>query len=153
MSPYACSCPTTSAFIVRAQWITHWTGPARVAFRTRDGKAITEHQWAVYDLTRAIPCGRVTTYGTLCKILGKGSPRSVGSALRHNPFAPSVPCHRVIASNLYIGGFFGEWGTLSSHKDGASGQRCQRKVEILAMEGVEFTVDGYLADDNLIWSG
>ncbi|KAF8121405.1 6-O-methylguanine DNA methyltransferase [Boletus edulis] len=57
---------------------------------------------------RTIPCGRVTTYGVFCLALGMGSPRSVGSALRHNPFAPFVPCHRVIGSNLYIGGFFGE---------------------------------------------
>ncbi|KAF8415326.1 DNA binding methylated-DNA--cysteine S-methyltransferase, partial [Boletus edulis BED1] len=49
---------------------------------------------------RTIPCGRVTTYGGFCLALGMGSPRSVGSALRHNPFAPFVPCHRVIASNL-----------------------------------------------------
>lgn len=31
----------------------------------------------------------------------------VGGALRHNPHAPVVPCHRVIASNLKIGGFSG----------------------------------------------
>ncbi|KAN0098107.1 6-O-methylguanine DNA methyltransferase, DNA binding domain containing protein [Tylopilus felleus] len=127
-------------------------GPARASFRTRDGKKITEHQWAVYDFSRTIPRGRVTTYGALCKALGQGSPRSVGSALRHNPFAPFVPCHRVIASNLYIGGFFGEWGTLSQ-KNAASGQKCQRKMEILAIEGVEFTTDGYLADENMVWRG
>ena len=37
---------------------------------------LTEHQWAVYDFARTIPRGRVTTYGALCKALGKGSPRS-----------------------------------------------------------------------------
>lgn len=37
---------------------------------------ITEHQWAVYDFSRTIPRGRVTTYGALCKALGQGSPRS-----------------------------------------------------------------------------
>ena len=74
--------------------------------------------------------------------------------MRHNPFAPFVPCHRVIASNLYIGGFFGEWGTLSSGKKGdGSGKQCQRKIEMLAMEGVGFSVDGYLADEKLIWKG
>ena len=95
---------------------------------------------------------RLPIYADVCVLMYCGL-TLVGSALRHNPFAPFVPCHRVIASNLYIGGFFGEWGTLSSRKDGASGQKCQRKIEILAMEGVEFTVDGYLADDNLVWSG
>ena len=41
--------------------------------------------------------------------LGQGSPRSVGGALRNNPFAPRIPCHRVIASSFFVGGFKGEW--------------------------------------------
>ena len=66
---------------------------------------------------------------------------------------PFVPCHRVIALKLYIGGFFSEWSTLSPGKDDAPGQKCQRKVEIPAMEGVEFTVDGCLGDERLVWKG
>ena len=30
-------------------------------------------------------------------------------ALRRNPFAPEVPCHRVVAANLELGGFGGDW--------------------------------------------
>jgi len=44
-------------------------------------------------------------YADVCVLIYCGL-TLVGSALRHNPFAPFVPCHRVIASNLYIGGFF-----------------------------------------------
>eukprot|EP00595_Chromulina_sp_UTEXLB2642_P000606 CAMPEP_0196766838 /NCGR_PEP_ID=MMETSP1095-20130614/31336_1 /TAXON_ID=96789 ORGANISM="Chromulina nebulosa, Strain UTEXLB2642" /NCGR_SAMPLE_ID=MMETSP1095 /ASSEMBLY_ACC=CAM_ASM_000446 /LENGTH=58 /DNA_ID=CAMNT_0042131277 /DNA_START=87 /DNA_END=259 /DNA_ORIENTATION=- len=33
--------------------------------------------------------------------------RAVGNSLRKNPFAPEVPCHRVIASDLSLGGFYG----------------------------------------------
>ncbi|KAF8838647.1 DNA binding methylated-DNA--cysteine S-methyltransferase [Paxillus ammoniavirescens] len=132
----------------------------RSKFRTTDGKKVTPHQWAVYDFARTIPCGRVTTYKDLCLALGQGSPRSVGSALRNNPFAPFVPCHRIIASNLYIGGFYGEWGTGDNSKVKAKGEggkntgrQCRKKVEMLATEGVGFTEGGYLVDEGLIWRG
>ncbi len=36
------------------------------------------------------------------------SVKLIGQALKRNPFAPDVPCHRVIASNGDIGGFHGE---------------------------------------------
>mmetsp|Transcript_7876 Transcript_7876/g.16102 ORF Transcript_7876/g.16102 Transcript_7876/m.16102 type:complete len:86 (+) Transcript_7876:104-361(+) len=42
---------------------------------------------------------KVSTYGTLAKELGS-SARAVGQALRRNPFAPGVPCHRVVAATL-----------------------------------------------------
>ncbi|KAG1817705.1 6-O-methylguanine DNA methyltransferase [Suillus subaureus] len=127
----------------------------RNTFKTHDGKRVTPHQWAVYDFTRTIPCGRVTTYKDICIALGQGSPRSVGSALRNNPFAPFVPCHRIIASNLYIGGFFGEWGTGTNARGGRknTGLQCNRKMEMLTKEGVTFSMEGYLADESLLWVG
>ncbi|KAG1776087.1 6-O-methylguanine DNA methyltransferase [Suillus placidus] len=126
----------------------------RNTFKTHDGKRVTPHQWAVYDFTRTIPCGRVTTYKDICVALGQGSPRSVGSALRNNPFAPFVPCHRIIASNMYIGGFFGEWGTgANARGQKNTGLQCNRKMEMLAKEGVTFSVEGYLADESLLWIG
>ncbi|KAH8115642.1 methylated-DNA--cysteine S-met [Phellopilus nigrolimitatus] len=106
----------------------------RETFRTKEGNKVTAHQWAVYDAALKIPCGKVTTYGGLCTLLGGGSPRSVGSALRKNPFAPRVPCHRVISSDLSLGGFFGEWGT-----EGNADSACRRKLEMLAREGVCFS--------------
>ncbi|KAI6119251.1 methylated-DNA--cysteine S-met [Pisolithus thermaeus] len=115
----------------------------RATFRTKAGKKVTAFQWAVYDFTRKVPRGRVTTYKDVCAAIGQGSPRSVGSALRRNPFAPTVPCHRVIASNHYVGGFFGEWGP----------SRCSAKIHVLSNEGVEFTTDGYLATKSVIWRG
>lgn len=79
----------------------------------------------------------------------------VGSALRNNPFAPFVPCHRIIASNMYIGGFFGEWGTGANARGGQknTGLQCNRKMEMLAKEGVTFSVEGYLTDDSQLWIG
>lgn len=62
------------------------------------------------QLCSAIPKGRVSTYGDLAKALSPPScARAVGQAMRRNPFAPRVPCHRVIASDLRLGGFSGFW--------------------------------------------
>lgn len=115
---------------------------------------VTSHQWAVYDFVRTIPCGKVTTYKDIATALGEGSPRSVGGALRNNPFAPFVPCHRIVASNLFIGGFYGEWGVEGkSKKNAGSEPQGLRKMRMLGKEGVEFTKDGYLVDKSTIWRG
>jgi len=51
-----------------------------------------------------IPVGYVTTYGEVAKAMG-GSPRAVGRVMAINPFAPLVPCHRVVRSDFTLGGF------------------------------------------------
>ena len=49
----------------------------------------------VYQIVRAIPLGKVTTYGSIALMLGRPqSARYVGFALRHAP--DSCPCHRVV---------------------------------------------------------
>jgi len=122
----------------------------RTSFRTKAGKRVTPHQWAIYDYARTIPCGKVTTYKDIATALNEGSPRSVGNALKNNPFAPFVPCHRIVASSLFVGGFFGEWGVgEGKRKEGDSHVR--RKMEMLAREGVGFTKDGYLSDREVVW--
>lgn len=60
--------------------------------------AVTDYQARVYGLLKQIPAGRVSTYAAISKALGS-SPRAVGGALRRNPFAPEVPCHRVISAD------------------------------------------------------
>jgi methylated-DNA-[protein]-cysteine S-methyltransferase len=65
----------------------------------------------VYEITRAIPPGRTLTYGEVAARLGDpGAARAVGQALGHNPFAPVVPCHRVLAAGTRAGGFSAEGG-------------------------------------------
>jgi methylated-DNA-[protein]-cysteine S-methyltransferase len=60
----------------------------------------------VWEITRAIPPGRTMSYGELAAQLGEpGAARAVGQALGHNPFAPIIPCHRVLAANTGGGGF------------------------------------------------
>ncbi len=96
---------------------------------------ITDFQKRVYDALLAIPRGRVMTYAGLARKVGCGSCRAVGQALRRNPDAPRVPCHRVIASDLTIGGYGGE----------TRGAKVKQKLVRLAAEGVRFR-DGRLAD-------
>jgi methylated-DNA-[protein]-cysteine S-methyltransferase len=66
----------------------------------------------VYAVTRAIPPGEFLTYGEVARRVGEpGASRAVGQALGHNPFAPVVPCHRVLAAGGRAGGFSAEGGT------------------------------------------
>jgi len=97
--------------------------------------ADTAFQARVYDTLRKVPRGQVTTYKELATAVGCGSPRAVGQALKRNPHAPEVPCHRVIASDLTIGGFQGKTG----------GASIRRKLALLEKEGVRFE-NGRLAD-------
>ncbi|KAJ1927182.1 hypothetical protein IWQ60_003148 [Tieghemiomyces parasiticus] len=89
-----------------------WSDPEeRLAFvRPGPSKRVTPFQFKVYDLCAQIPAGYFSTYKCISDAL-MSSPRAVGQALRNNPFAPlPVPCHRVLASNFYLGGFYGDWG-------------------------------------------
>lgn len=56
--------------------------------------------------------------------------RAIGNAMRNNPFAPLVPCHRVLAADGSIGGFGGSWG--------AEGEFAGEKRRLLREEGVRF---------------
>ena len=53
----------------------------------------------VYAVTRLVPFGRVTTYGSIAEYLRLGSPRMVGWALNHIMTDSPVPAHRVINRN------------------------------------------------------
>jgi methylated-DNA-[protein]-cysteine S-methyltransferase len=104
-------------------------------------KTVTAFQQRVYDAVRLIPPGCVATYGGVARFLGMRSARAVGQALRRNPFAPQVPCHRVIASGLAIGGFNGR----------RQGAEIRRKLALLAAEGVLFE-RGQLKDAGQLWN-
>lgn len=69
----------------------------------------TTFEARVYQHCAAIPAGKVSTYGEMARALGSCA-RAVGGAMRRNPFAPTVPCHRVVAADLSLGGFKGSWG-------------------------------------------
>ncbi|HEX2971257.1 MAG TPA: MGMT family protein [Tepidisphaeraceae bacterium] len=59
----------------------------------------------VWALTARIPRGRVVTYADIAHKLGTKAYRAVGNALNCNPYAPAVPCHRVVGSDGSLTGF------------------------------------------------
>jgi len=67
---------------------------------------LSPFQSRVLEVTRLIPVGYVASYGALSEAAG-GSPRAVGGVMASNPFAPIVPCHRVVRSDLTLGGYGG----------------------------------------------
>ena len=85
---------------------------------------ITEFQRRVYIELLNVPRGATITYGELARRIGCRSAQAVGQALRRNPFAPYVPCHRVIASNGSIGGFHGQ----------IEGEMIEKKRQLLEAE-------------------
>jgi len=60
----------------------------------------------VLKATLQIPVGYISSYGSIAKAVG-GGPRAVGNIMASNPFAPIVPCHRVVKSDLTLGGYGG----------------------------------------------
>lgn len=74
----------------------------------RNDGTITEFQRKVYLALLDIPRGETVTYRQLAERIGCRSPQAVGQALRRNPFAPDVPCHRVVAADGSLGGYCGE---------------------------------------------
>lgn len=95
----------------------------------------TVFELAVYDAARQIPLGKVSSYGSIAGKIARGTARSVGTALAKNPFAPEVPCHRVVRADGRLGGFFGE----------TAGDRVLEKALMLEAEGVPFASAGKVA--------
>ena len=71
----------------------------------------TEFQLKVWAYLRKIPRGSVRTYSQVAKDIGKPlSTRAVANAIGKNPYAPKIPCHRVIRSDGSLGGYSGKGG-------------------------------------------
>ncbi len=68
---------------------------------------ITPFQRRVYLELLNVPSGESITYGELARRIGCRSAQAVGQALKRNPFAPDVPCHRVVAADGSLGGYIG----------------------------------------------
>lgn len=87
----------------------------------------TEFQIRVWrELTKIKP-GEVVTYQELAKRVGKQKAvRAVANAVGKNPFAPIVPCHRVIRSDGKLGGYSGKGGI-------------RTKLKLLREEGVNIS--------------
>ncbi len=99
----------------------------------------TPFQRSVWNAMKQIPKGKVTTYGAIAKYLGKpGAVRAVGTAVGRNPFAPEIPCHRVVRSDGGIGNYSG-------------GEGVKTKIELLKKEGVEVSAGKVLAFRNILY--
>lgn len=84
----------------------HPTEPVDLRQLDLDMTGVPPFHQRVYALTRQIPPGETLTYGELARLLGEpGAARAVGQALGANPFAPVVPCHRILAAHSGGGGF------------------------------------------------
>lgn len=105
---------------------------------------VTDFQYAVYELLAQIPAGKVSSYAVLASTL-QTSPRAVGGALRNNPFAPEVPCHRVISATGHIGGYKGDWHSAPS------GINRDKKRDLLKEEGVEFDNEDNVIRKDQLW--
>src|SRR5688572_4826112 len=91
------------------------------------GMTFNQKVWA---LCARVPAGKVTTYGEIAKALETKGYRAVGNALNKNPYAPAVPCHRVVGSTGSLTGFAGGLA---------------KKKALLAKEGVSLTKSGRVA--------
>ena len=82
----------------------------------------TDFQVAVWKELLKIPRGRTKTYKEIAVAIGRpNSSRAVANACAQNPYAPDVPCHRVVRSDGSLGGYSAEGGI-------------ERKRQLLEME-------------------
>jgi methylated-DNA-[protein]-cysteine S-methyltransferase len=90
-----------------------------------DMRGLPELHRRVYDIARRIPAGATLSYGQIARQLGDlALARAVGQALGRNPFAPVVPCHRVLAAGGKPGGFSAQGGL-------------KTKLRLLLLEGAD----------------
>ena len=82
----------------------------------------TDFQIMVWKEIKKIPKGKVRSYKEIAVAISRPkASRAVANACGKNPFPLKIPCHRVIGSNGYIGGYSGEGGI-------------KKKIELLKLE-------------------
>lgn len=101
----ACPPPAAAAAIAGVQALLAGE-PRDLRDLVLDERGIPAFRRQVHALTRAIPPGQTRTYGEIATALGEpGAARAVGRAEGENPFAPIVPCHRVMGAGGEPTGF------------------------------------------------
>ncbi len=77
----------------------------------------TPFQKKVWAELCKIPKGKTLTYAQLARKIGRPKAvRAVGNAVGKNPFAPAVPCHRIVRSDGKLGGYSGKGGVATKIK-------------------------------------
>ncbi len=116
--------PTPLAREVQAQLEAFCRDPGH-RFDLPLATAGTAFQRRVWALLSEIPCGTTRTYGQAARQLETAA-RAVGQACGANPFAPVIPCHRIVAA-AGLGGF--------AHSTDAAGELLRIKRWLLLHEG------------------
>lgn len=114
----------TKIFFGHQMWHLQRKNNLDIRQRVELSTDITPFQRRVYLELLKIPAGETITYGELARRIGCRSARTVGQALKRNPFAPDVPCHRVVAADGSLGGYFGQ----------REGERIEQKRILLEKE-------------------
>ena len=102
----------------------------RIPMNLLDTSLCYPFQLKVLKTERTIPYGKTASYGWVAKQISTNAYRAVGNACHNNPYAPEVPCHRVVKTNGKLGGF---------------GTGTENKIKILKREGIEVK-DGKIVD-------
>lgn len=95
------------------------------AIDVEDLNSITDFQFRVYSELLNVPAGSTVSYRELGERIGCRSAQAIGQALKRNPFAPFVPCHRVVRSDGGLGGYSGQ----------TEGELLEKKRRLLEEEG------------------
>ena len=114
----------TKLFFGHNMWHLQRSNDMDIRKRVELSTSITPFQRRVYLELLNVPAGQTITYGELACRIGCRSAQAVGQALRRNPFAPEVPCHRVVAADGSLCGYNG-------HRDG---EHIERKRILLESE-------------------
>jgi len=84
----------------------------------------TPFQISDWEVLRTIPRGETRTYTEIAQQIGRPSAvRAVANAIAKNPYAPEIPCHRVVRIDGGLGGYSGPRGI-------------ETKIRLLREEGV-----------------
>ena len=111
-----------NAASVQDQLDAYFAGSLTEFSLTTELVGCTDFQLRVLRECSQVDYGERLTYGQLAQQIGTpGGARAVGNALRTNPIALLIPCHRVTRADGSLGGYGGE-------------DRQQRKKALLALE-------------------
>ena len=91
----------------------------------KSGQILSEMSFneKVWSVTVKVPKGKVSTYSEIARYMDCKAYRAVGQALSRNPFAPDIPCHRIVSSDGSLTGYSSDSGL-------------EEKEQLLVGEGV-----------------
>jgi methylated-DNA-[protein]-cysteine S-methyltransferase len=93
---------------VADQLAAYWAGELYEFDVPLDWSRVAPFARSVLHATVEVPFGRTATYGRIAETIGRpGEARAVGGALRENPWAVIVPCHRIVAADGALTGYAG----------------------------------------------